>query len=71
MMKDLCNLFDYRDLRGLVSSIAKKLKDDKYFMIEFPIPSLDSVYHFILIHFFSSHVLISRGIGYTCKMILV
>lgn len=51
-MKDLCNLFDYRDLRGLVSSIAKKLKDDKYFMIEFPIPSLDSVYHFILIHFF-------------------
>ena len=49
--KNLCNLCDCWDHKYPVSSRAKKLNDDKYHMIKFPFPILDSVYNFILIHF--------------------
>ena len=54
--KNLCNLCDCWDHKYPVSSRAKKLNDDKYHMIKFPFPILDSVYNFILIHFLLTYV---------------
>lgn len=52
--KKLFNLCDCWDHKYPVSSIAKKL-NDKYRMIKFPFPILDSVSNFILIHFLLTH----------------